>query len=104
MGKLEKHLEARCNAYAESEGWMHIKLDRAKRGWPDRMYFGPCGAMLLIEFKLPGEKVRPQQQARHEQLFILGHPVNVVREFPEFEHLLQGSQALADCLAHHSVQ
>jgi len=95
MGQLEKHLEARCNAWASERGWEHAKLERVARGWPDDIYFGPCGLIAIVEFKLPGEKPRPQQAAIHRRLGALGHPVSVVTEFEIFQTLLRTTESLA---------
>ena len=86
--KLERSIEASCCRYAEMQGWEHVKLDRAKRGWPDRLYLGPNSLVLLVEFKRPGERPRPQQLANHRRLSDLGHPVALVDSADQFRHLL----------------
>lgn len=93
---LERHLEHKCNKHAESLGWMHVKTDLAARGWPDRIYFGPSGQLLLVEFKRPGQKPRKQQAVRHKQLRVLGHPVSVIFSFDAFCELLSCAMVLAD--------
>lgn len=85
---LEKHLEERCCAYAEAFGYEHIKLDKAKRKWPDRLLLGPNGATLLVEFKRPGEEPRKQQAAFHNTLSELGHQVHVIDTFDDFTQLI----------------
>lgn len=98
MGQLERNLEKKCNEYATAEGWQHAKLEKGKRGWPDQIYFGPLGAVLIVEFKLPGQKPRPQQAAVHRRLFALGHPVSVVTSFSQFVSLMRRASDLAAAL------
>lgn len=85
---LERKLEQKCVKYAEAFYYESIKLDSAKRKWPDRLFLGPDSAMLLVEFKRPGERPRPQQAAFHKDLFLLGHPVHVIEDFEAFAKLL----------------
>ncbi len=92
--KLERAIEHECVAHAFREGFVSIKLDKAARSWPDRLFLGPSGQTLLVEFKRPGEKLRKQQEVRHAQLAKLGHPVNVITSFEQFQSLLTESQAL----------
>jgi hypothetical protein len=82
--QLEKDIEKRCVEYAESLGWLHIKLDKAKRDWPDQQFFGPQGRCFLVEFKRPGEKARPAQKRNHEKLENLGHQVTLIDSFETF--------------------
>ena len=95
--RREIHIEEQCCRYAEIRRWEHIKLDKAKRGWPDRLFFGPDGRSLMVEFKRPGERPRPQQVATHRRLETLGHPVQVVDSFEDFRALLD---SLAPRLSH----
>jgi hypothetical protein len=95
--KREIHIEEQCCRYAELQRWEHVKLDRAKRGWPDRLFFGPDGRSLMVEFKRPGEKLRPQQRATHRRLFGLGHPVIVVDSVAVFCALLDRTEPKQDC-------
>lgn len=95
MGRLERDLERRCDDHADSEGWEYGKLEKAKRGWPDKIYFGPNSAMLIVEYKLPGEPVRKQQAAVHRRFERLGQPVSVVTSYEQFVSLLADESALA---------
>lgn len=85
---LEKHLEEKCCRYAEGFGYVHVKLDNAKRKWPDRLFLGPNGRQLIVEFKRAGEKPRKQQAAFHDQLTAMGHTVHVIDDFEDFYPLL----------------
>ncbi len=87
--QLERDLERKCVELADIEGWLNVKLDRAARGWPDRAFFGYAGVVWLVEFKLPGERPRPQQAALHRRLLDRGHPVSVVQSVEQFEQSLR---------------
>lgn len=89
--KLESHIEKKCCQYAESLGFEHIKLDKSKRAWPDRLFLGPYGSRFLVEFKRPGEKTRPQQDALHRRLKKLGHTVYVVYRLEQFQAIITQS-------------
>jgi hypothetical protein len=41
--------------------------------WPDRLILCPGGAVVFIEFKKPGEDLRPAQQQLHEDVGSIGH-------------------------------
>lgn len=84
--KLEKNIERKCVEYAASCGWMHIKLDRAKRGWPDQLFLGPNRRVFLVEFKRPGEVARPHQLSVHRQLSAVGFDVAILDSFEAFCH------------------
>ena len=47
------------------------------RAWPDRLFLFNNGAHLFIEFKRPGEKVRPNQEYAINRLRSMGHEVEV---------------------------
>lgn len=84
---LEKYVEKKSCEYAESLGFEHIKLDRAKRKWPDRLFVGPF-CLLFVEFKREGEKPRPQQAHFHFKLNGMGHKVHVIDTLEDFKRLL----------------
>jgi hypothetical protein len=85
---LEKYVEDKSIEYAESLGYEHIKLDRAKRKWPDRLLLGPQGELLFVEFKREGETPRPQQAAFHRRLKRMGHTIHVIDTFEDFKKLM----------------
>ena len=50
-------------------------------GWsgaPDRLCLFPGGKASFVEVKAPGEKPRPLQERRAEQLRMMGFPVDVL--------------------------
>lgn len=73
---------------AEEAGCVHIKLDLAKRDWPDRLVLGPGRMFLFVEFKRPGEKPRRGQTALHRVLNRLGFEVHVIDSVDQFHQLL----------------
>jgi hypothetical protein len=87
--RLEIHIEKKSCQYAESLDWEHIKLDKAKRKWPDRLFLGPNGQKLLVEFKRPGESPRPQQEAFFYRLGKKFHKVHLIESVDDFVNLLQ---------------
>lgn len=59
-------------------GVQSIKLNLwGNRGWPDVLFLIPGGAPLFIEFKQPGEKPDPLQNAKHVLLLYQGYAVEV---------------------------
>lgn len=40
----------------EDEGWITLKGDKVKRGFPDRFCFGPNARTIIVEFKRKGAK------------------------------------------------
>lgn len=87
--QLERSLERKCVVYAEEMcSFLSIKLDNAKRGWPDRLFLGPGKQMFLVEFKRPGEGPTKKQIAVHAMLGVLGFKVWVIDDFEEFAALV----------------
>ena len=80
----EHQIEYKCVAMAEEAGFLHIKLDTAKRSWPDRLFLGHGGIVWFVEFKRPGEKPRVQQEAYFDKLAERGHPVTVIDSVDQF--------------------
>ena len=91
---LERDIEKKCVQIAAAEGCPSIKLDKAERSAPDRIFFLPLSQTLIVEFKRPGQRPRPQQLERHRMLASLGHPVSVVESVDQFRQLLADSLAL----------
>ena len=91
---LEADIESKSVAYAAEQGCMNVKLDKIERSLPDQLFFLPCSQTLLVEFKRPGEKPRPQQAHRFSQLADLGHPVSVVVSVEQFRDLLDSALLL----------
>ena len=79
----EKQIEQRLVKAVKARGGLCPKLvSPGTDGMPDRMVLLPDSHMGFVEVKAPGEKPRPLQQRRHEQLRELGYKVSV-RDDPE---------------------
>lgn len=65
----ESELEARIRNYARNKGCLCWKFTSpGNPGVPDRIIISPNGAVLFMEIKRPGEKPRPLQQYRINEL------------------------------------
>jgi len=82
--QLESKLEDDCVAHALEYGVDSIKLDRAKRSWPDRLFDTPDQPW-FVEFKRKGETPRKQQLARLDKLRARGYRVSVIDDSDVFE-------------------
>lgn len=71
---LEKDIEKRFVRELKKLGCKSRKLNgTGYRDWPDRLILVPGGVTLFIEFKIPGEDLRPSQASLHEEAADLGH-------------------------------
>lgn len=69
-------VEAPAVRHADSLGLFHIKLTPAgRRGMQDRLFFIPGGRPTLIEFKAPGEELRPLQRYYFDKLKGLNYDI-----------------------------
>lgn len=74
-----KHVEQPVLDWCKKRGIMHRKMNGLGfRGWPDRLFILPSGRVVWIEFKRPGGKLTPLQEAIHAKLEALGHHVHVI--------------------------
>jgi hypothetical protein len=69
-------------------GIENVKLDRVKKGWPDRCFFLPKGNVWLVEFKRPLGRVSTYQKAVHKLLDAMGHTVSVLDDVVVFKYAL----------------
>lgn len=75
----EKAIEHKLVKAVKAEGGMCPKLvSPGTDGMPDRMVLLPEAHIGFVEVKAPGEKPRPLQVRRHEQLRKLGFQVSVL--------------------------
>lgn len=75
----EKQIEQRLVKAVKARGGLCPKLvSPGTDGMPDRMVLLPDSHMGFVEVKAPGEKPRPLQQRRHEQLRELGYKVSIL--------------------------
>lgn len=88
--RLEIDIETECVNIASAWGVPSAKLEKVKKSWPDREFYPPGGKSLIVEFKIPGEAPRPQQQERIEMLRALGYRVEVITSVDVFRTVLGG--------------
>lgn len=83
---LEKHIEKQCGSIARGRGWLYWKLNiLGFPGVPDRLLLSAGGRIRFIEFKRPGGKPTPLQEAWHRKLRGLGFEVYVIDNVDDFE-------------------
>ena len=69
LSVLEKDVEGKASDYAESIGYISLKINVVgQRGWPDHLFVNTHGHHVWIEFKKPGEKPSKLQDYRLQQL------------------------------------
>ena len=75
----EKHVEQRLIKAVRHSGGLALKfVSPGFNGVPDRLLLFPGGRISFCEVKAPGEKPRPLQLRRLEQLRSLGFRVYVI--------------------------
>ena len=90
MTKNEKIIEQALTAAAKAIGGMSVKLvSPGMAGMPDRMVLLPHGRTGFVEVKAPGQKPRPLQLRRHEQLRALGFQVHVLDSMEKVGDILK---------------
>lgn len=95
----ESAIERKHREIAIAAGWYVEKVVSVGRGgFPDRFY-AKAGRVVLIEWKSPGEKPRPQQLLRHKQLRAAGVEVYVIDNIADANvvlHISNGEGGAAD--------
>jgi uncharacterized protein YyaL (SSP411 family) len=62
MGQEARIEREVCRRMEDEHGVRNLKLKGAgSTGWPDRIFFIPGGRPVFVEFKAPGEQLRPKQ-------------------------------------------
>lgn len=80
MRRLEKSIEMAFVNWVVNNypTYKALKLTpEGTNGWADRLVLGPNKYMVFIEFKRPGEEVRPLQQFYHDYLTECDHVIEV---------------------------
>ena len=86
----EKAIEQRLVHTVKEQGGMCPKLiSPGTDGMPDRMVLLPEGRISFVEVKAPGQKPRPLQARRHEQLKQLGFRVAVLDDPEQIPGILE---------------
>ena len=89
----EKTIEHKLVKAVKAEGGMCPKLvSPGTDGMPDRMVLLPEAHIGFVEVKAPGEKPRPLQVRRHEQLRELGFQVSVLDDPEQIPGILKEVQ------------
>ena len=93
----EKDLEQKLVKAIRQAGGMCPKfVPPGLAGMPDRLVLLPGSRMAFVEVKAPGEKPRPLQRRRHEQLRSLGFLVYVLDDPDQISRLLESIDSF-DC-------
>ena len=75
----EKQIEQQLVKAVKAAGGMCPKLvSPGTDGMPDRMILMPEGRIVFVEVKAPGQKPRPLQMLRMEQLQLMGFRVFIL--------------------------
>lgn len=73
---LERNIEDAVVRYAKTLGYVVRKMNgTGARAWPDRMFVGPGGVVVFIEFKRPGGQLTVLQAELQKTLQRMGHAV-----------------------------
>ena len=85
---LEKIDEQKVVSFAESKGFMVLKLNvLGRRGWPDRLFLYK-GAIFFIEFKRVGEQPEKLQQEIHARIRRNNIDVYIIDNWTDGSHLI----------------
>lgn len=88
----EKQLERKCCQWAESQGWLALKLvSPNNRGVPDRMFL-LNGKTVFVEFKKPGGKIRSEQRRWIEKLLARNFEAHIIDRFDDFCAIMNWSR------------
>ena len=76
---LERDIEKRVKAYAESKGWLTRKWTSPGHAFvPDQIFIRPDGRVFFVEFKREGARPTAGQMREHEKLRKQGCTVEVI--------------------------
>lgn len=81
----ESYVEGSCKRWAESQGWLLLKLWPVLRGLPDRILLRPGGRIDFVEFKRPGGRATPSQLWWRDKLLALGFSWRIVDSLDQFK-------------------
>lgn len=86
----EKQVEQKLVKAVKEKGGMCPKLvSPGTDGMPDRMVLLPKARIGFVEVKAPGQKPRPLQVKRHEELRELGFSVSVLDDPKQIPAIIQ---------------
>ena len=91
---LEWYVEDTFVKEMEEAGWLTLKGDKIKRGFPDRFCFGPDKQVVIIEFKRSaarkrkGEKLQDYYRDQFENFGFEVYKITGMREADELREKL----------------
>ena len=81
-------LERKCCKWAKDNGWLVYKfVSPNQRGVPDRVFI-KSGRVVFVEFKAPGEQLRPLQEKTISAMAAHGATVCTVDSFEGFLNVI----------------
>lgn len=84
----ESTIEHRTCDYAETKGWSNLKLNGpGDRGKPDRLFYRRGPEVKFVEFKAPGETLRPLQKLVMGKLAMCGFDCHVIDNIEDGKRL-----------------
>lgn len=90
---LEKVIEKHLTTEVRKRGGHAYKLTSPNHaGMPDRLVCLPGGHTAFIELKAPGQKPRPIQRVRHQELRELGQRVYIIDSITQIQEVLDEIQ------------
>lgn len=91
---LEQKIEQKLVQMVRKAGGQCYKFTSpGTAGMPDRCVILPGGRIAFVEIKAPGQKPRPLQQRRHQQLQALGVMVHTLDNPNHIQDLIHEIQA-----------
>ena len=86
---IEAEIEKEFVKFVQLKGGIAIKLvSPSMNGLPDRLVLMPGGHCFFAEIKAPGEKMRPLQVKRAEQIKNLGFEVFCIDSIDKIQRLI----------------
>ena len=86
----EREIEANFVRKIKAAGGWAVKfVSPGCAGMPDRLVLLPDGRLFFAELKAPGERPRPLQMRRHEQLRRLGFRVYVIDNLEKAREVIE---------------
>ena len=86
----EKEIEQKLVKEVRRAGGMCPKfVSPGSNGMPDRIVMMPGGHLVFVEVKAPGQKPRPLQLVRHDQLRALGFQVIVLDDPKQIHSIVE---------------
>ena len=90
---LEQKIEQQLvHAVRKAGGQCYKFTSPGTAGMPDRCVILPGGRIAFVEIKAPGQKPRPLQQRRHQQLQALGVMVRTLDNPNQIPHIIHAIQ------------